>query len=264
MRKLFAIGGIMIFSFASCEKVIDVALKDAEKQFVIEGIITNKPGDCMVRISKTKSFDDSNAFDGISNATVSVSDNEGNAVSLAEAETGVYRSAFFAAGTGKTYTLRVDVNGRAFTASCIMPTAVNMDTLYVKDESFFGEKMKLANVEYLDPPGKGNCYRFVQYVNGRKEKSIFIRDDDYSDGNASTITLFTAPDEKGKIESGSIVRVEMQCISPVIYQYWFSLFQGASGSSNAASPANPVSNIKGGALGYFSVHTVQNQTVVAP
>ncbi|HRO48476.1 DUF4249 domain-containing protein [Agriterribacter sp.] len=264
MRILIISGLIITFAFASCEKVIDVALKDSEKQYVIEGTVTNRPGDCTVRVSKTKNFSDSNDFEGIANASVSVTDNEGHTTTLAESTAGIYQSAVLTATTGKTYTLHVQINGETFTASCTMPVMVNMDSLYIQEESFFGERIKLANVQYTDPPGKGNHYRFIQYVNGVKEKSIFIRDDDYSDGNTSTITLFTPPDDEKDIKSGNTVKVEMQCIAPALYKYWFSLDQGASGGSNSASPANPVTNIEGGALGYFSVHTVQSETVEAP
>ncbi len=55
----------------------------------------------------------------------------------------------------------------------------------------------------------------------------------------------------------------MMCIDAAVYKYWYSfLTGGASGDSNSASPANPVTNIKGGALGYFSAHTLQTKTVV--
>lgn len=38
---------------------------------------------------------------------------------------------------------------------------------------------------------------------------------------------------------------------------------GASGSDILATPANPVNNISGGALGYFSAHTTQiKKTIV--
>lgn len=252
-----------ILSLFSCEKVIDVVLKDSEKQYVIEGILTNKPGDCIVRLSTTKNFSDNNNFEGISGAAVTISDNAGNIVSLAESAAGVYRSATLAATTGKTYLLQVEVNGKTFTGSCALPVMVNMDSLYIQDESFFGERLKLANVQYTDPAGKGNNYRFIQYVNGKKEKSIFIRDDDYSDGRTSTITLFTSPDDENGIKSGDTVKVEMLCITPEIYRYWYSLNQGATGSSNSASPANPVTNLSGGALGYFSVHPIQSRSKIA-
>ena len=263
--RIILFGLTLSLSLMSCEKVIDVSLKDSEKQYVIEGVLTDLEGDCVVRVSKTKNFNDENIFEGLGDAIVSVTDNEGNITILPEATAGVYRSQTLTATTGKTYTLEVNINGQTFSASCIMPVKVGMDSLYVKEEGFFGETITLANVQYADPLGKGNNYRFVQFVNGIKEKNIFIRDDDYSDGNTSTITLFTAPGEdEDEIKSGDRVTVDMHCITPALYKYWYSLDQGASGGSNSASPANPVTNIAGGAMGYFSVHTVESKTVVVP
>ncbi|HRN58569.1 MAG TPA: DUF4249 family protein, partial [Agriterribacter sp.] len=210
---------ITTFALASCEKVIDVALKDSEKQYVIEGTVTNRPGDCTVRVSKTKQFGDNNDFEGITNASVSVTDNNGNVTTLTEAATGVYRSAALTALAGNTYTLNVHISGETFTASCTMPFMVGMDSLYIQEESFFGETLKLANVQYTDPAGKGDHYRFIQYVNGVKEKSIFIRDDDYSDGKISTVTLFTPPDDEKGIKTGDTIKVEMLCIAPEIFRY---------------------------------------------
>ncbi|MBW7892063.1 MAG: DUF4249 family protein, partial [Chitinophagaceae bacterium] len=74
----------------------------------------------------------------------------------------------------------------------------------------------------------------------------------------SVITLFTPPDDEKNIKSGDLVKVEMQSISSTVYDYWYSLIQGASGNSSSASPANPISNIEGGALGYFSAHQIQS------
>lgn len=266
MRVLILFVLIIVLAFTSCEKVIDIALKDSEKQYVIEGVLTNRPGDCVVRVSKTQSFSNNNDFEGVAGAVVSITDHNGNATVLTDiAATGVYRSGPLVAATGRSYTLRVGVDGEVFTASCTMPAMVHMDSLYIREERFFGEAVQLANVTFSDPPGKGNSYRFIQYVNGMKERNIFIRDDDYSDGKASVVTLFTAPgDDEDGIKSGDTVKVDMLCIAPAVYKYWYSLDQGASGYSNSASPANPVTNIEGGALGYFSVHTVQSKTVVVP
>lgn len=266
MRVLILFVLMMTFAFTSCEKVIDIALNDSEKRYVIEGVLTNHRGDCAVRVSKTQSFNNSNDFEGVTGAEVSITDYSGNTTALTDiASTGIYRSGTLTAATGRSYTLKVAVDGEVFTASCTMPAMVSMDSLYIQKERFFGETVQLANVTFSDPPGKGNSYRFIQYVNGMKENNIFIRDDDYSDGKASVVTLFTAPDDdEDEIKTGDTVKVEMLCIAPAVYKYWYSLDQGASGYSNSASPANPVTNIEGGALGYFSVHTVESKAVVAP
>src|ERR1041384_7041793 len=43
---------------ASCEKVIDIDLNTADKKYVIEGNLTDKPGTARVLISQTKNFDE--------------------------------------------------------------------------------------------------------------------------------------------------------------------------------------------------------------
>ena len=56
----------------------------------------------------------------------------------------------------------------------------------------------------------------------------------------------------------------MQSIDKANYTYWYSMRTGGGqGSGNAAAPSNPISNIEGGALGYFSAHTVVRRWVVA-
>lgn len=249
---------LLITTLASCEKVIDVDLKDSEKQYVIEGIITNRADDCSVRVSRSVSFSSTDGFDGVENANVSIKEEGGNTTTLGAVSKGVYKSGELVVVSGKSYELQVEIGERVFKANCTVPELVPIDSISIREEGFFGEKLKFANVHYKDPAGKGNAYRFVLYVNGRKEPGIFIRNDDYSDGRPSVITLFTPPDDEKNIKSGDLVKVEMQSISSTVYDYWYSLIQGASGNSSSASPANPISNIEGGALGYFSAHQIQS------
>jgi hypothetical protein len=43
-------------TLSACEKVIDVKLDNAESQFVIEGNITDQPGQQVIKISKSVSL----------------------------------------------------------------------------------------------------------------------------------------------------------------------------------------------------------------
>jgi hypothetical protein len=251
----------MVIIFSSCEKVIDLPLDAAAKKYVIEGTLTDEQGGCRVLISQTKDFNDDNSFESISGAAVSITDGD-NSISLPEISPGVYADSLVKGTPGKTYTMHVNINGTAFNASCTMPIKINMDSLYVTDDFLFGEIRKTPNVDFRDPAGKGNNYRFILYVNGVKKKNIYIINDDYSDGNFSSVKLFLFGDDDDdndkKIKSGDKIGVDMLCISPEVYKYWYSLDAGATGNNNSASPANPVSNISGGALGYFSAHTAQS------
>lgn len=252
--------------FTSCEKVIDIDLNDVEKKYVIEGVLTDQEGSAVVQLSQTKNFSDDNQFVGVTGATVTVADNEGNTTTLQETAAGVYGSGSLTGESGKTYKLTVELGGTTFTASSIMPAKVNLDSLYITEDYFFGEVRKTVNVQYQDPPGLGQSYRFVEYVNGAKENRIFIRNDDYTDGNESTVKLLSPDDDdEDELKSGDLIKVDMLCVDAQVYKYWYSFITGgAEGGSNNASPANPVSNISGGALGYFSAHTLQTKTVKVP
>jgi len=253
--------------FTGCKKVIHVNLNDADKQYVIEGVITNQPGTCSVLLSQTKNFEDDNDFAGVSGATIQITEQGGSTTLLTETSTGVYETTTLYGASSKTYLLSVTINGHQFTASSTMPQPVNLDTVLIIKDDELGKNRMLANVQYKDPPQTGNNYRFVQYVNGRKEKQIFIRNDDLSNGNTVTTKLRYPKDDNGdnEINTGDLVKIDMLCIDSAVYKYWYSLNKGATGGSgmSSATPANPVSNIQGGALGYFSAHTLQSKTVVA-
>jgi hypothetical protein len=108
----------------------------------------------------------------------------------------------------------------------------------------------------------------VQYLNGRKDLAIFWENDAFTDGQFVLLQLDNGVDKKydpRRIQSGDTVTVHMFCINAFVYKYWYSLQTGGgAGRGNMAAPANPVTNIKGGALGYFSAHTVDQKTVIAP
>jgi hypothetical protein len=268
-RLLTGMGIVMLMVlFSSCEKVIDLDLNSAEKKYVIEAVLTDIPGQAKVTLTQTKDFDEDNTFPGIDGATVTITENGGPTTTLVRTSAGVYEAPALTGVSGRTYTLSLTApTGEVFTAVSTMPQKVLMDTIYASDEFFFGENLKVINVEHPDPIGLGNSYRYIQYVNGQRKTAIQIRNDEYSDGRKINSKLFDFDDnddDEDKIKSGDQIRVDFLCIDPVIYKYWFSLIRSATGGSQQATPANPVTNVKGGALGYFSAHTFHSKTMIVP
>ncbi len=258
-----------LVTITSCEKVIDLNLNNAERKYVIEANLTDKTGGCIVLLSQTKDFDEDNTFEGISGATITITENGTTVVPLTETATkGQYTAPAFVATTGRNYELKVNINTSSFTATCKMPQIVLMDSINTNDETIFGQTTKMVTAYHPDPPGLGNNYRYIQYFNGAKISGNLVRNDDYSDGRHTESRLFYFSDEEDeddpKLVSGDHVKVEMLSITPEIYKYWFSLDRSATGGSAQATPSNPVTNIKGGALGYFSVHGIDTKTMIVP
>ncbi len=256
--------------FSSCEKAIDLKLENAIPDYVIEGTISNEAGGAKVLISATKNFSDNNNFNGVGGAQVSI-ENNGTAYALTETSKGVYQAATLVGTPGSSYRLLVNLAGKNYVAHCTMPKAVPLDSIYVSQSKYDLNKDKVprtfAVVKYKDPAGELNYYRFVQYLNNKKEKTLFTFNDEYTPGQTvNTILNYNNPNDDLSIDlkKGDNLTIEMQCIDAAVYKYFYSLDNGASGNGNNAAPSNPLTNIQGGALGYFSAHTTQRKTIKVP
>ena len=264
IRSLFtSLTAIVLLS--SCQKVISIDLAGATTQYVIVGAITNQPGTCQVSITQTKNFNDDNNFPGVSGATVTIEHN-GTITPLPETSSGIYQTTALTGIPGDTYHLAVHINDQAFTSSSTMPQPVALDSIYVSTERL--STKKYITVVYHDPAAIPNYYHFVQYVNGKKEKRVFVDNDEFTDGQTIKSQLNfnnDTNDASRDIKTGDSVTIQMLCIDAAVYEYWYSLNDGATGANESASPANPVSNITGGsAMGYFSAQTFQSRTILVP
>ena len=252
---------LTVLAFASCEKVIDVDLKDAEPVIVIEGFVTNRADSQYVNIHRSVPFGQSNVFPGVTGAIVTIADNRGRIVTLRERRPGYYMARNFVGRIGYTYSLKVLADGKEYLAKSTMPEQVEIDSLGVSVTTFLGEEQKSILAMYQDPGNVKNYYRFTLSINGVPSKNIFTFDDNFNNGKQVTRELL---DFDLDAESGDLAEIELQCVDPVVYRYWQGLDQNENRGGASSTPANPVSNISNGALGYFSAHTRQREVVVIP
>lgn len=254
--------GLMLFTLGGCKKVIDVKLKNAATQIVITGNIDNRPGPYEVTISKTVDFNSDNIFPPVSDAIVKIT-GDGVTDSLTEISPGVYSTHILQGKPGKAYSMYVSVEGKEYTATSTMPQPVRLDSIDFRS----GRKDALyAVANFKDPEGIPNYYQFIEYADGKKFRngrgnSVF--DDRLSDGRYINRLLY---DDSSDIKSGIILTVQMNCIDKEVYSYLSELLQVSGGGEGFSSPtpANPTSNITGGALGYFSAHTISARSIVIP
>lgn len=265
---IYTLLGSILLMGTACEKEIDLNLNGNDNKLVIDAVLTDIKGDCTVKLSRTKNFDADNSFQGVSGAKVQIYSGTDTTV-LTETSTGVYTAPELSGSSGNTYGLIVTVDGEQYTATSTMPNKVKMDSLTIVEEDLFGDMTKIANVSYKDPADESNYYRFQQYINGQKVKRYYVRNDDLSNGNDINSRLYILGDddddaEDYELESGDEITVEMLNIDAAVYKYFYSLDNSATGENNSATPANPVSNIKGNAIGYFSANTIEKKTVKVP
>ena len=246
------------FAFSACTKEIDLDLGDVSNKVVIEAIVSEGPGPHSVVLTRSVGFAEANDLPGISNAVVTLSDDQGNSEQLVESgPAGTYTSSVVPGVQGHSYQLSVQVDGTTYSAQCTMPVAVSLDSLRIDSLPSFGTFAKVVIPTYFDPPGMDNYYRMLVSINGVKQPGIIVQSDRITDGNLVEAPLFL----DDELLSGDVVQVTMLCISRDVYTYFFSMNQNVG---NAATPADPVSNISTGALGYFTAQTSSTRSVVVP
>jgi hypothetical protein len=263
MKKIITMV-ISVITLSSCEKEIELDLNSSNSKYVIEGEMPQNEL-ATVKITNTVNFSDLNNFPIVKGAIVTITDEIGTTEQLIETSTGIYKTQKLKGGEGKTYTLSVKADGNTFTAKSTMPKAVKLTGLKISLSSFappgaFSSDNYIVFPQFIDPPQLGNSYRFIQTRNGELDKSIIIANDNIGNGQPNSRFIFS---QNFDIKLGDEVTVEMRCIDVPVYDYFFSLnsIQG-NGPGGGTTPSNPVSNISGGALGYFSAFTVQKVSAV--
>jgi Domain of unknown function (DUF4249) len=259
---------LLLVTMSACQKVIEIDLNKTDPKITIEGQVTDQIGDIQVKISKSVNFSDTNIFPPVTGAVVTITDNSGIIQTLTETKSGIYTLKNTQGVSGKTYSLKVVAEGKTYTASSTMPKAVDFLGAEIMENSFGNAPNSLGKVYnifplFLDPAEIKNNYLFFLYNKEKKGKTFEnVLNDNLFNGNR-----FPAPlRSTGALQlmPKDTLTVEMLCIDTPVYDYFYGLSEISSNNGNSATPTNPINNISGGALGYFSAHTVRKVSVIVP
>lgn len=245
---LIFIGSAIFFS--SCEQVVDLDLKPAERKNVINAFITANQS-CIVVLSKSQDFNNNEPYDFITRATIELSDDDGNREILKEsmAEPGLYFS-LMRGVVNQKYTLKVSIDDKLYEAEATIPNPVAIDSMYIYGIKLGSDYKYSPCVVYDDPEDEVNYYYSIVYVNNRLMNSFHLDDDKYTNGvkGVENILFFDEDDNNDEeLKIGDHIRVEMQTLDKGMYDYYNTLTSIVEGT-------NPTTNIKGGALGCFKAY----------
>lgn len=242
---------------SSCEDVIDVDLNSVDPEIVIEGVIRMGENP-EVLITKTKDFGDNNEYTPIKDAQVIITNGAGNSETLQTNEAGKYIATTMIGTERQTYSLSVTYEDKQYTASTYMPPHVELDslTMFKFPMVDFYDPM----VHFVDPLGEENqYYRFVMAINGEWPKlRMRLMSTEFVDGDIIRQPIFVRYEDDrddDPIKSGDVVTVEMRCLDKGTYTFFETMDNGDF------ALANPTSNIKGGALGYFGAYSYTRKDI---
>ena len=255
---------LLTFIFYSCEEIIEIDLNSADPKIVIEGTVTAQPGPYTVTITKTADYYNPGTYPTVSGAVVSIADSNGFFEELVETAAGIYQTDSLQGTPGRTYTLTVTVEGQTYSAISSMPLPTEIDSLlYEENEEGVRPRDKKGyalTIKFTDESGVEDFKRVKIYRNGNLQDGYFLYNGRLSDGNVIEFDrIHTA------FELNDYVYVELLSIDEPTYEYYSTLGNAvaSSGGSKIQTkiPANPISNLSGGALGYFGAFTVRSDSV---
>ena len=264
----YIILGLSTLILTSCQDVIDIDLRDADRKYVVEGSVVQGVDSVLVRVSRTTSFFETTGPEAITDATVVLTLPDGTERVLDHVSGGYYKAMGIDAQPNATYRLRVSAGGETFTASAYMPEPVFIDSLtYQPVQNFFGPppagppKFNVF-LNFQDPQAR-NYYRAVYKRNGNEQNNlgdIQLFDDELTNGNYIEIPIFNQ-----EYKLGDTAYVALHTMDAEVYTF-LETFQSAAsadaGSPFSAAPDNPITNIEGGAVGVFAAYSRTEAEVV--
>jgi len=258
---------LSIFVFAilltSCEEVINIDLKRAEKVIVAEGLI-ELGSNGWIRLSYSSEYFDGNKIDYIDNAAVTLSDNYGNSEMLQYKGNGMYLGNLLKGRPDRKYSLKIVVDNRSYTAeSTLYPPAPIISVNF--EEQLFqrpGDLTKSYSVvlKFMDNPFVDNHYMIQIQLNDTLENSsyILLRDSYY----AVNGTIEYKPLRHRFVQGDSLI-IGLYSIDKETYTYYNQLNDlKEAGMGASSTPYNPVSNFGTNVMGYFAAYSSSFQAAV--
>ena len=250
IKYSYSIRQIMAVSFLAlglwnCQDVIDIDVDDAPQLLVVDAWLNNRPEPQTIRLSLTQPYFDNSLTNGVSEATVTVTDDQGNILTFEEKENGNYTWAPVGEETlgeiGTAYTLNIDWDGKAYTGSSVMNPVPSIDSISqeLRIDDISGPDGIYCQFFARDILGLGNAYWIKTYKNGQllnKPQELNIAFDAAFDPGAELDGLIFIPpireavnrfpDAEGEDDDqvapwnpGDSIHVEIHSITPTAFRF---------------------------------------------
>lgn len=261
--KMSLFWAVVLF-FMACQKVIDIPLNDADQLLVVEAVLKDSPGNNYVILSRSGSVYEDTGFEKIAEATVKVTDDLGTVYDFDYLGEGVFSKADFQTLPNRTYYLEVNALGQTITASSHTLSKPKIDSLtYFNLAGYFGvpadDTLYLVSFHSVENGAERNQYLLKIFRNGVVNSGYYLGNDDFINGQYYEAQFFGS-----EADPGDTVLVEMVSMDEANYRYYVGLANNLNTGPFSVAPANPPSNLNGGALGFFGAYTTDTIRIILP
>jgi hypothetical protein len=293
MYVKFAGAVLVLYLFCSCEKKISFDLHQAEPKLVVEATIENGQPPIVVLSTTVGYFSNistailQNSF--VHNADVFISNGPlTHKLKEKSIDIGGYfqyyyysidssnlATAFYGA-LNSHYSLKIISGGAEYNAVTSIPSVTRrIDSLYWRPAPTAADTDKaVVIVRATDAPGFGD---YIRYFTKRNSEPFFaglnsVFDDQVIDGSTYEVQVERGWDRNVPnsertpyFMKGDTVTLKVSNIDKATFDFWRTMEYSYSSIGNPfSSPTKVLSNINGGALGYFGGYASQTRTVIIP
>jgi hypothetical protein len=291
--RLLVFAIIVPFLFWSCERDIEIKLKQQEPKLVVEATIENGEPPMVILTSSLNYFSKISpellAQSFVRGADVFISNGSKThqlkeyAVPLGSGYNFFYYSidsanlsTAFVGELNKTYSLRIATGGKEYTASTTIPGITKIiDSIWWKKAPAQTDTSKIVvMVRATDPPGFGD---YIRYFTKRNHEPFLpptnsAFDDLFVDGTTYELPVDPGvdrnnpPDDDEKFfRRGDTLQFKLSNIDKVTFDFWRTMeFSYQSVGNPFSTPVKVLGNISGNALGYFGGYASQYRTLIIP
>lgn len=250
-NSIYALALVVLFS--ACEEKIDLDLSFAGQKPVVEGRVVTETDSSFIKLTYTAPYNSNQDPQGITNATVEVAMDNKPPVLFNHVGKGIYKpAAGFVGEKDHNYSLRVVIDGKEYTSQSYLYPMFTVDdslTQEFKAASGFSDEGYAITFYgiYDQKPIKDYWFNFGKNDSLEDGDIVF----DNSDLKLNQRLPFELPFFRAN--KGDSVMLIFRSIDKDVRNYLIALgnLTGDTPGLFQAPPANPPTNIKGGAVGFF-------------
>lgn len=258
MKKI-VLALIVIFAFASCEKVIDVGLNTGEPKLVVEASINwyqdSIGNNQKIRLSTTTDYFASE-IPAVTDATVFITNSIGQTFTFAQDDVpGTYICTDFNPIIGENYVLNISYEGEMYTSTASLLNTPVVTRVEQKDDAgAFGNQTEIKFF-YDDIPNEANYY-FLRIDDPYKVIPEYgVLDDRFFENNEMFGLYYSE-----ELNPGDTLKFTLNGVTQNYYNY-MNVLLAQTGTNSFGPFSTPTSTVRGNvinqtnfdnfALGYF-------------
>ncbi|WBM74323.1 DUF4249 domain-containing protein [Saprospira grandis] len=242
---------LLALSFTACQDVIILDLEESAQQTIVEANILSDAQRAEVRLSKSGGFYQSNDFEMVNGASITLSLN-GQNYSFQSDNNGYYWADSLQIQAGDSAFMSISLpDGRQISAAAACPNSVLLDSLSYEEFSFpFGGQIGYRlYYHFQDPADTANYYRTKVWTNGEIEDNYILIEDELRDGDYLDLPFFGPP-----FEPEDSIQLQLISVNKAYYDYFEQVSEVSQSGASASVPYNPKGNWDDPSiLGYFGI-----------